>query len=154
MKTGNASFKHAVAFGVAIVVGLGTGGGFWRLLPSAHADPAKKAACDQSSELGTWGFSDTGTIDGLGAIVGVGIETCDATGHCTGTETDTADVGTQTVTWTTVETINPDCTGTSTITYADGSQVHSAFVIVNGGNELDFIGTDPGATISGVQKRR
>ena len=154
MRTGNASRKHAVAFGVALGVGLGIGGGFWRLLPSAHAEPGNKAACTQASELGTWGFSLTGTIDSVGPIVGVGIETCDATGHCAGSETDTVAGGARTVTWTTVETINPDCTGVSTLTLADNSQAHTAFVVVNDGAEFDFIGTDPFETVSGILKRR
>jgi hypothetical protein len=154
MRTGNASIKIVVTFGVALVLGVTAGGGFGHLLPSAHADPGKGPACDQGSEQGTWGFSLTGSIDSVGPIVGVGAETCDGTGHCTGSETDTIAGATVTHTFTTVETINPDCTGVSTITNPDGSSVHSAFVIVNGGAELDFIGTDPGASISGVQKRR
>jgi hypothetical protein len=143
------SLKLSLALGVALAAG-----GIGYLARPAHAEPAGARTCSIASERGTWGYSFSGTIDGFGPIVGVGVETCDGAGRCTGTDTSVVGGVSVSQSFTTVETINPDCSGGSEITYADGTVVHSKFVIVENENELHFIGADPGASIHGVQKRR
>jgi hypothetical protein len=152
MRTSHASIKLSLAFAAAVALGVAAGNA-GRLVPSAQAEPGARP-CSIASERGNWGYSYSGTIDGVGPIVGVGTETCDGAGHCTGTDTAVVFGQTVTHTFTTVETINPDCSGGSEITYDDGTVVHSKFVIVAGETELHFTGADPGASLSGVQKRR
>jgi hypothetical protein len=45
--------------------------------------------------------------------------------------------------------VNSDCTGTATLTNAQGASDHLNFVIVAGGREIQFIETDPTTVISG-----
>ena len=120
----------------------------------AGSSPAANKVCDNSLLKGEHGFSYYGTIVGGGGITGIGVETCDANGNCVGFGTNTVDGVASSTTFTGVYTINPDCTGTVTTTYPDGSVFHSAVVIVNGGDEFYFIGTDPGASYLGFEKRR
>lgn len=58
-----------------------------------------------------------------------------------------------TVHFTSEDTLDPECTGTGVITDETGLVARAAFVVVDV-EELLFIGTDEGAMISGVQKRR
>jgi hypothetical protein len=158
MRAGNASIKRVGIVCVVFALGLVTGGGFWRSVPSAHADPGKKAVCDQSSASGTWGYLAGGSAVGIGPVVSTGLVTCDATGHCIGSQTNTFNTLVSTITLTFDLTINSDCTGVGTITFTGGGPQggtgHEAFVIVNDGTELDFTQTDPGKVYSGVAKRR
>ena len=126
---------------------------------SSNAAPARSSSvankvCGTHLVKGDYGFSYSGTADGLGSINGVGSETCDDDGNCFGQGTDTVNGSAFSSTFTSVTTINPDCTGTVTTTYADGSVYHAALVVVDGGDEYHFVGTDPGASYIGVQKRR
>lgn len=126
---------------------------------SSNAAPARSSAaenkgCGTQLVKGEWGFSYSGTADGFGNINGVGSETCDEDGNCVGQGTDTVNGSAFNASFSSVTTINPDCTGTVTTTYADGSVFRAALVVVDGGNEYHFVGTDPGASYIGVQKRR
>ncbi len=121
--------------------------------PAGSRTGANKG-CGTHLVKGDYGFSYSGTADGFGSINGVGSETCNDDGNCFGEGTDTVNGAAFSSTFTSVTTINPDCTGTVTTTYADGSVFHAALVVVNGGDEYQFVGTDPGASYIGVQKRR
>lgn len=117
--------------------------------------PPPAAGCDDSIVKGDHGFSYTGSIaGGGGGITGIGSETCDETGHCNGFGTNTVDGQASSSTFTGVYTINPDCTGVIETTYADGSVYHSAVVVIDAGNEFHFVGTDPGSSYLGIEKRR
>lgn len=158
MKNRTASILISLAFAAALGLGLGAGGRLGRLadalVPAARADSPGGKVCSNASEHGRYGLAFSGTIDGVGSFSGVGVETCDGTGHCTGVETFNFGTGPVTVHFTSEDTINPDCTGTSVITDETGLVVHAAFVLVDDGKEIDFIGTDPGAIVSGTQKRQ
>ena len=126
---------------------------------SSNAAPAGSTrvankVCGAHLLKGDYGFSYSGTADGFGSINGVGSETCDDNGNCVGQGTDTVNGTAFSATFTSVTTINPDCTGNVTTTYSDGQVFHAALVVVNGGEEYQFVGTDPGASYIGVQKRR
>src|SRR5215813_1314468 len=121
----------------------------------ANSNSTAHRVCDNSIVKGQHGFSYTGTIaGGGGSITGIGAETCDDNGNCVGFGTNTVDGVASSTTFTGVYTINPDCTSSVTTTYPDGSVFHSAVVILNGGDEFHFIGTDPGASYLGIEKRR
>ncbi len=140
-----------------LAVGLVASG---RLVPSASAQPASGPAggkvCDNRILRGDYGFSFSGEyVGGGGRYVGVGSESCDDTGHCHGVTTINIDGVTSTAPFTSVYTINPDCTGVEVAEYYElGLVIHEAVTIVDGGREVHFMGTDPGATDLGVMKRR
>jgi hypothetical protein len=121
--------------------------------PAGSSSVANKG-CGAHLLKGDYGFSFSGTADGFGSINGVGSETCDDNGTCVGELTETLNGSATTTTFISVTTVNPDCTGTVTTTYPDGQVFHAALVVVNGGDEYHFVGTDPGASYIGVQKRR
>ena len=118
------------------------------------SSPAANKVCGNGTFNGEYGFSYSGTIDGLGSITGIGSETCDGNGNCVGTGTASINGAASSSAFTSVYTINPDCTGIATTTFPDGLVLHSAIVLLNDGDEIHFIGTDPGSSYIGVEKRR
>src|SRR5262249_20205437 len=119
----------------------------------AGSRPAENKVCSNSVLRGDHSFSYTGTIAGGGSITGIGVETCDDNGNGVGSGTNTVDGVASSTTFTGVYMINSDCMGSVTTTYADGSVFHSAVVIISS-DEFHFIGTDPGASYLGIEKRR
>lgn len=77
------------------------------LAPAAHA-----AKCSTATAAGTYGFSDSGTVVGVGPRAAVGQLTLDAAGNIKGTVIASLNgsVGTNGVSGT--YAVNPDCTGT------------------------------------------
>jgi hypothetical protein len=159
-KRGSVSIKVSLVFTALLVLGLALYSSFGRLAPTAQASAAGKMAaaanktCDGGTLKGDYGFSFSGTITGLGSIYAIGAETCDGNGGCAGTATLSINGTTYTDTFTSVETISPNCTGVATVTYASGVVAHSATVLVSNGDEVHFMSTDPGAMANGVSKRR
>jgi hypothetical protein len=51
-------------------------------------------------------------------------------------------------------TVNSDCTGSGTSNLSSGAVVHYDFVIVDKGQRLEFILTEPTSTIGGTQTRQ
>ena len=50
-------------------------------------------------------------------------------------------------------TVNPDCTGTETISFPDQPDIHAQFVVSQSGNKLHFVNIDPGTSLSGDADR-
>jgi hypothetical protein len=50
-------------------------------------------------------------------------------------------------------TVNPDCTGTKTISFPDQRDIHAQFVVSQSGNKLHFVNIDPGTSLSGEADR-
>jgi hypothetical protein len=151
------------AIGVAFK---GPVGGRGSIVPSVQAkDKDKddgddnKGACPGNCSLrtlnGCYGFSFSGTILGFGPIAGIGVTNFDGQGHSTTTQTlNINGSGGIHTTVTETYTVNPDCTGSTVITQADGSLTHIDFVIVDHGKELLTLPTDPGAVITGSLKKQ
>lgn len=111
--------------------------------------------CDNRILRGNYGFSFSGSFTGGVPFTGVGSESCDDDGHCTGVTTLNIDGQSSTAPFTADYTINPDCTGVETASYYTiGLVIQEAVTIVDGGKEVHFIGTDPDGTSIGVMKRR
>jgi hypothetical protein len=79
-----------------------------------------QAACTSHTVAGTWGFTTTGSIPGIGAVAATGIFTQDESGNITGTQTRSLNGDIADETFTGTATVNPDCTGTDTIQVFDG----------------------------------
>jgi hypothetical protein len=117
--------------------------------------PLRANACDTRLLRGDYGFSFSGSFSYGATFTGVGSESCDDQGQCTGVTTINIDGATSTAPFTSVYTINADCTGVETANYYTlGLIVSEAVTIVDNGKEVHFMGTDPGGLSIGVMKRR
>jgi len=109
---------------------------------------AQAAGCSNASVKGSFGFILTGTRIGgsdPGPRANVGRFTSDGKGNLSGYETKSKN-GTiiLDVTITGTYTVNPDCTGSTTITGSDGEVRNFDFVIVNKHSEVFGIQIDDG----------
>lgn len=151
-----ASFKAPLLFTAIFALAFTSGGPFGlldRLTPQAEAYPGGgNGQCNLHSLKGNWGVHFHGTLFGLGDLVGVGAETCDAYGNCTGHVTFNLEGAVSEDTFTSEDVIQPDCTGTGMVHYTSGIEATVAFVLVD--DEIHFVGTDPGALFVGTQMRR
>jgi len=78
------------------------------LLPAAHGQ-----SCSLARAAGTYGFSTSGTVVGVGLRTSVGIVTLDAAGNATNGKATSSLNGTVTKeTFSGMFMVNPDCTGT------------------------------------------
>lgn len=126
--------------------------------------PAAKAAsdkgCSNASLSGSFADKDTGyVIPSANAapipFAGVNVIAFDGNGKMTATGFGVVggSGGPQTETGT--YTVNPDCTGTYTVTINPGGLVaHAYFVIDDTLNELQIVITDPGTVITCVARRQ
>jgi hypothetical protein len=138
-------------FVLAFAASSGSGRLLDSLTPSANANPGKHNQCNLSSIEGGYGLSFQGDTSDEGPGVGVASEVCDGNGHCSGHAT--YHVGSFVIndTYTSQYTVNPDCSGSRTITYASGLIVHLAFV-VTADDVIPFIGTDTDVLLSGTAR--
>ncbi len=117
------------------------------------AAPAAKAACSNATLKGTYSDQDTGTIVGVGPFVGVNLDIFDGKGHVKisgiSSLNGSVSAGTETGTY----QVNPDCTGTYTVS-GGGITVDAFFVINQNGNELQIVITDPGTVINCVARKQ
>ena len=87
------------------------------LLPAAHGQ-----SCSLARAAGTYGFSTSGTVVGVGLRTSVGIVTLDAAGNATNGKATSSLNGTVTKeTFSGMFMVNPDCTGTTTVEIFDQS---------------------------------
>ena len=116
------------------------------VVPKVHAD----RSCTVAAAAGTYGFVASGSIAGVGPIAVTGLLTADRAGNLVVNSTSSINGMTTPVTLTGTLTVNSDCSITAS--FSDGSTI--AGVIVDGGREVDFIETFPGAlAFTGVAKR-
>ena len=125
------------------------------ITPTAKAD---NKGCSSATLKGTFADRDSGWIFPAPntaplQFAGVNVDTFDGNGNMTTTGTasvaGTVMPGTAKGTY----TVNPDCTGTYTVS-SPGLTVHAFFVIDDSGNELQIVITDPGTVILCVARRQ
>lgn len=125
-------------------------------MPGTQAD---KQFTNKSIE-GTYGFTVSGTVEpGSGPLTVGGLFTYDGNGGCFVKETLNAPSLGGVVSRTSKDctyNVNPDGTGTQIDIFEEpfNQTVHISFVVVDKGNEIRFIITDPGLILSGVAKRQ
>jgi len=78
-------------------------------------------ACSLARAAGKYGVSDSGTVDGIGPRVGIGLVTLDAAGNLKGTVTASLNGTVTESTASGTYTVNPDCTGVATFSEFDAS---------------------------------
>jgi hypothetical protein len=120
------------------------------------AGPAAKASdlgCSNTTLRGTYSDQDTGTIVGVGPFAGVNVDSFDGRGNVTisgmSSLNGSVSPGVETGTY----HVNPDCTGTYTVT-GGGLTLDAFFVIDQTGNELQIVITDPGTVINCVARKQ
>ena len=118
--------------------------------------PAAKAAernCSNATLRGPYSDQDTGTIVGVGPFAGVNVDSFDGKGNLTisgwSSVNGSVSQGVETGTY----QVNPDCTGTYTVT-GGGITVDGFFVIAQDGNELQIVITDPGNVINCIARKQ
>jgi hypothetical protein len=125
-------------------------------LPASHRSwgivRADGRGCGLYSVVGTYGVSGGGTV-GVGTPnpvqdTEVGLLTADGSGNVSGSVAFSANGTLLAATYTGTYTVNSDCTATASINDSLGEHLHESGVVLKGGAEIRFIGTDPGAEIS------
>lgn len=115
----------------------------------AHANDR---GCGLYSVVGTYGVSGGGTV-GVGTANSVqasevGLLTADGNGNVSGSVTFSANGRLLAATYTGTYAVNSDCTASASISDSLGEHLHETGVVLKGGSEIRFIGTDPGAEVS------
>ena len=134
----------AKTLAIAAVTTLGLG-----IAPLARAD---NKGCTNASLKGTFSHMGTGFVK-AGPLAGVGADTFDGNGGITGTASLSINGTIVSLTETGTYKVNPDCTGTYTVSSAGGSTT-AFFVIDDGGNEVKAVCTDPGTVITHIFRRQ
>jgi len=113
-------------------------------------------SCDQRTVAGTYGFQGQGTL-GLGTpqpipAAETGVATADGAGNLTGNVTFS--LGGQILSTPFIGTyqVNPDCTISETMSFGTQTR-HQQGVVVDRGQQIDFIDTDLGTVLTRVAKR-
>ena len=114
------------------------------LAPMAKAD---NKGCSNASIKGTFAHMANGFITAppamAGPEAGVGTDTFDGNGRATGAATLSLNGNIVPLTTTGTYKVNPDCTGTYTIS-ALGGTIHLVLVIADNGNEIQAMCVDAG----------
>ena len=120
---------------------------------------ANASGCTNMTIKGAWVTSLHGLIflpDGTSLVL-TGISKTTADGFGNSTHLDASGVngnvpaGWRTGTGTYV--VNPDCTGTETISFPGQPDIHDQFVLAQSGNKMHFVNIDPGISLSGEAER-
>jgi hypothetical protein len=113
MKHNIAGTRLAVVFAVAMMAGLASPAHAW------------DRPCSLASVAGNWGFTDSGTVIGIGPRTAIGVFTLDRKGNLVnGVATSSLNGSIANETFSGTYTVNPDCTGTINATiYASGTEI-------------------------------
>jgi hypothetical protein len=110
--------------------------------------------CTLASLNGCYGYSYTGSVDGVGPVAAVGPINFDGAGNTSATYSVNVNGTNFQGSFTGTYTVNRDCTGNVTINLPRlGISSNGRFVIVGHGLEAPFMGTDSGVTVTGVAKK-
>jgi hypothetical protein len=136
--------------GLTLGVFLALGG----TLASGSSSPRALAdeGCGPHSLRGGYGFAFQGQVVPPGVaeldIGGAGRVVFDGHGGISGREWASTNGQPETLTFTGGYTVAPDCTGTITIVNSNGRTDRGKIALVEGGQEVNFIETDPGVVLT------
>jgi hypothetical protein len=113
--------------------------------------------CTNHSLRGAYGFASDGQAFGpsgteIAEIAAAGRIVFDGHGRLTGQETESLNGVITMPSLSGTYTVLPDCTGTATV--HNGQTAHLRFMLVEGGQEVNVIGTDPGVVAAGQITRQ
>jgi hypothetical protein len=122
--------------------------------PMAKAD---NKGCSNATIKGTFAHMATGFETAppalAGPLVGVGTDTLDGNGGVTTNATLSINGNIVTLTATGTYKVNPDCTGSYTIS-GPGGTTRLVLVVADNGNEIQAICIDPGVILSHIFRRQ
>jgi hypothetical protein len=118
------------------------------IAPVVHA--TDNQACSNASVQGTYEFSASGTIVGVGPTAGVGLFTSDGKGNISGKDTSSFNGAIVRETFTATYTVNADCSGSATAVFQGPvpRTIHVDFVVVDNGKQVFNILTDSGDIVT------
>jgi hypothetical protein len=126
-------------------------------LGMAAAARADNKGCSNATLKGTFLHQASGFVTSppamAGPLAGVGTDTFDGNGHIMGTATLSINGNTVPLTETGTYKVNPDCTGTYTVSSAGGS-TSAFFVITDSGDEIQAICTDTGIVLTHIFRKQ
>jgi hypothetical protein len=124
------------------------------LAPMARAE---RKECSVASLEGSFVRKDTGFVTApaaiAGPLAGVSLVTFDGNGALTSAGFSSLNGNVSESTATGTYTVNPDCTGTYTTLSSTGRTGNAFFVIVDNGNEIHILPTNPGASITCIARK-
>jgi hypothetical protein len=129
--------------------------GLWATLcvPAVHA----ARECSAAGIAGRYGYTISGTVTGIGPITTVGSFVLDAAGNISGAQTASFNGAIVPETFSGTATINPDCTGTSTVNVFHGTTLartdHFFDVVDDSQSEIRAIFLTPGFTVTLTAKK-
>jgi len=127
------------------------------LLPLAGLAQPAAASCSLATLNGPYSYNFNGFLingDSNIDLAVVGTINFDGAGKISGF--DTSVVGGQAEpleTFTGSYKVKKDCSGTFKLNTTESGILHAYFTIDSGGNEIEFVDTDPGTSIAGSAKR-
>ncbi len=125
---------------------------------AASPQPAQPARCSLATLNGTYVFSHNGvqvTGSNKGPFAAAGGNVYDGRGHAHGFASSSLNGNiSRHVSRTIIYTLNPDCTGTLTVTEATSAVTHYDVYTSPSGSRYTYLRTDPGAVASGVAEKR
>jgi hypothetical protein len=105
-----------------------------------------KNTCSNATLHGSYAFTESGTIVDIGPVAVAGVFQADGNGNLVANDTVSlnGEIIQETLNFT--YQVNPDCTGAAS-SAANQEPAHFNFVIINLGEEVTGIHTDPGTTL-------
>lgn len=127
------------------------------LVVSGQGQQMPSGSCTLATVNGTYGYAVQGwlfppTYPALGAESAAGQFTTDGAGHLSGAETVAAFLQIVPEGLNGTYTVNPDCTGTTTLTDSQGVAGHFHFVVTPDGRQIFSIETDGDTAIAGYSQ--
>ncbi len=120
---------------------------------------AQASGCTNSTMKGAWVQNLQGLIflpNGTSLVLtGVTKTTYDGFGNLTALDASGVNghVPTGWRTGSGTYTVNPDCTGTETISFPGQADIHAQFALAQSGNKLHYVNIDAGISLSGEAER-
>ena len=126
---------------------------------AASSTLAHASGCTNRTIKGAWVQSLQGRIflpDGTSLVLtGVSKTTYDSFGNLTVLDSSGVN-GNVPTGWRTGSgsyTVNPDCTGSETISFPGQAGIHAQFLVAQSGNKLHYVNVDPGISLAGEVER-
>lgn len=117
---------------------------------AVYSRAVEETSCSTSGTSGTFGFTGSGGILGVGTLANGGQITLDGAGHFTGIESvSVAGHISSNVPLTGSYKVNPNCTGTAIVKAKGQPTVHLTFVLVRQLQAIFFVETDANTVVAG-----
>jgi hypothetical protein len=127
-----------------------------QVLSQSRGDEPQRHGCSNRTLRGGYGFSATGTLEGFGSVTQVGLVTFDGRGSLTLLDTISINGVIFERSAAGEYHVEANCRGSALvhITVPASLEAHIRFVIVDEGESLHFMQSDPGTLLSGIAQQQ